>query len=494
MTMLFDAKAPELLRQDGLQVEMHIGGQWLTRDETFEVFDPATRQPVAEVPEATKADVGAAVGAASTAFSTWRQSTPDDRRRLLNETARLIDRDADYLAALITLETGKPLAESRHEVDYTRDFAVWYGEEARRLGGYTLRAAKRPGGRLHVTRHPLGVVVALIPWNYPLVLLGRKLFAALAAGNTVVVKPSERTPLASAHLIRLLEEAQIPDGVVNYVTASDGPRIGAALLADRRVAHVSFTGSVEGGRAIARRAAEHLIRVSLELGGHNPFIVLSDCDVFEAAAAAAHARLRNGGQTCVSPNRVYVERRVYEDFVEAYVTRLTQAVVGDGFDPATTIGPMISEAGAEKVERHIADALKRGAELRCGGDRVVQPKPGLEGCFLRPAVLTKVSGDMAVLKEETFGPVAPVIPFDTVDEAVAWANDSDYGLAAYVYTDSLRTANRLIEEIDAGMVVVNQPSGSGVQAPQGGIKQSGFGLEGGREGLEEFTYQKYVSV
>jgi succinate-semialdehyde dehydrogenase/glutarate-semialdehyde dehydrogenase len=494
MTTVFDVNTPETLRQATLTTQMYIGGNWISRDSTFAVVDPATLQTVAEVPEATADDVTSAITAAASAFTAWRSSLPDQRHALLLDIARLIERDFDYLAALVTLETGKPLEEARHEVRYAADFAVWYGEETRRLGGYTLRAASRPGGRLHVMRYPLGVVVALVPWNYPVVLLCRKLFAALAAGNTVVIKPSEKTPIASAHLVRLIEEAGAPAGVVNFVTGGDAARIGGQLLADQRVAHVSFTGSVAAGKSVARLAADNLLRLSLELGGHNPFIVMHDCDVPAAAAAAAHARLRNGGQTCVSPNRVYVERAVYDEFVAMYVQRIAAAVVGDGFDSRTTVGPMIDEVGAAKVEHHIADAVSRGARLECGGTRVLLPEPRCGGFFIEPAVVTNVSVEMLLLREETFGPVAPVIPFDYVDEALRWANASDYGLAAYVYTESLRLAMRLVDDLEAGMVIVNQASGSGVQAPQGGIKHSGFGLEGGREGLEEFTYQKYASL
>jgi succinate-semialdehyde dehydrogenase/glutarate-semialdehyde dehydrogenase len=493
MTTVHNADRLADLRLANIDVQMYVDGKWLWRDATFAVRDPATLNVVASVPEATEEDTASAVASAAAAFKGWRSWLPDERRRLLNDIARLIERDVEHLAGLVTLETGKPIGEARHEVLYARDFADWYAEEARRICGYTFRAGNRPDVRLSVTRYPLGVVVALVPWNYPVVLLCRKLFAAMAAGNTVVVKPSEKTPIASGYLMRLVEEAGTPPGVVNYITAGQPQQMGAQLLADKRVAHVSFTGSVATGKVLARQAADNLVRLSLELGGHNPFLVLRDCDVAAAAEAAAHARLRNGGQTCVSPNRVYVERPVYEEFVGVYVNKLQAAVVGDGFDAGTTIGPMIDGPAFDKVERHIADAVSQGAELRCGGGSLT-PRPDCKGYFVAPAVLTSVSPTMLVLQEETFGPVAPVVAFDQLDDVIEWANTSDYGLAAYVYTDNLGSAIRLTDELEAGMVVVNQATGSGVQAPQGGIKQSGFGLEGGREGLEEFTYQKYVSL
>jgi succinate-semialdehyde dehydrogenase / glutarate-semialdehyde dehydrogenase len=285
----------------------------------------------------------------------------------------------------------------------------------------------------------------------------------------------------------------VPPGVVNYVSAADPRAAGEQFLQDERVAHVSFTGSVETGKVLSRLGASSLVRLSLELGGHNPFIVLADSDVPAAAAAAVHARLRNAGQTCVSPNRIYVDERVHDEFVDACCSHLDGTVVGDGFAPATTIGPLIDGNGAGKVQRHISDALEQGATIRWGGEQV-NPGPRLKGHFMQPTLITSANPNMLVLQEETFGPVAAVAPFADVSQAIAWANDSTYGLAAYVYANSAQAIERLTDEIEAGMVVVNQPTGSGVQAPQGGIKQSGHGLEGGREGLEEFTYQKYVST
>jgi succinate-semialdehyde dehydrogenase/glutarate-semialdehyde dehydrogenase len=491
-TIGFDPDLPELVRTTEFQVPLFIDGKWKMTEGVFEVCDPATLERAAVVADAEDSDMDAALGAAADAFAKWRHTVPCDRQRLLLEIGRLMDRDRERIAALLTLETGKPLAEARGEVAYARDFAYWYAEEARRIRGYTMPAGSRPGVRLSVTRFPVGVVLAVVPWNYPVVLLCRKLFAALAAGNAVVIKPSEKTPIASSHLMRLIDEAGAPPGLVNHVTVADGVRTGQ-LLRDRRVAHISFTGSVGVGKALARIAAENLTRLTLELGGHNAFIVTEDCDVQAAADAAMHARLRNGGQTCVSPNRLFVAEPVYEEFVEACATVLQGCVVGDGFSPASTIGPLIDDAAARNVANHVNDAVDGGAIVRYGGGDV-SLAPELKGYFVRPVLLTNVRKRMRVLTEETFGPVAPIIPFVDVSDAIEEVNASEYGLAAYVYSDNVRTVTRLAEELEAGMVVVNQAAGSGVEAPQGGVKLSGYGLEGGKEGLEEFTYQKYVSL
>jgi succinate-semialdehyde dehydrogenase/glutarate-semialdehyde dehydrogenase len=293
--------------------------------------------------------------------------------------------------------------------------------------------------------------------------------------------------------MRLFEEADAPCGLVNHLTVAAADRVSRQLLQDERVAHVSFTGSVSTGKALARLAAENLIRVTLELGGRNAFIVLEDCDVKAAAAAAMHAQLRNGGQTCVSPNRIYVVEAAHEEFVEACISYLGKVVVGDGFRPATTVGPLIDASAAREVDVHITDAVGKGAVLRCGGQHV-EPEPRLKGHFRTPALLTGVRSDMRVCKDETFGPVASVLAFSALTDVVEAVNGSRYGLAAYVFSDSLRAVANLSDQIEAGMVVVNQAAGSGVEGPQGGIKLSGYGVEGGKEGLEEFTYQKYVSM
>ena len=484
---------PAAIRSAELRIPLFINGNWQMNDDVFEVTDPATLDRAAIVADAGNQDLDAAVSAACTAFARWRETTPLDRYRLLTRVGELMERDEAHLAALLTLETGKPLAEARGEVAYARDFAYWYAEEGRRIMGYTLRSGTKAGVRLSVSRYPLGVVLAVVPWNYPLVLLCRKLFAAIAAGNTVIVKPSEQTPIASAHLMRLFGEADAPCGLVNHVTVADPERASRLLLCDERVAQVSFTGSVATGQALARLATENLIRITLELGGQNAFIALEDCDIDAAANAAMHARLRNGGQTCVCPDRIYVAEAVHEEFVDVCLSYLGKTVVGDGFSPASTIGPLIDAAAARRVDDHIGDAVERGAVLRCGGERV-QPGPGLRGHFRSPALLTGVQPDMLVLNDETFGPVASIVSFSEVADVVDAVNGLRYGLAAYVFSESLRAVTNLSEQIQAGMIVVNQAAGSGVEGPQGGVKLSGYGLEGGKEGLEEFTYQKYVSM
>jgi succinate-semialdehyde dehydrogenase/glutarate-semialdehyde dehydrogenase len=486
------ADRPDAIRGVELSVPLFINGDWQMTGEVFEVKDPATLDRAATIASAQDAHLDAAVNAASAAFSKWRATTPSERARLLAHVGELMTRDYQRLAALLTLETGKPLEEACGEVAYARDFAYWYAEEARRIMGYSFRSGTKAGVRLSVSRYPVGVVLAVVPWNYPLVLLCRKLFAALAAGNAVIVKPSRKTPLASAHMMRLFEEADAPCGLVNHVTVADSERT-HRLLRDARVTHLSFTGSESTGKTLARAAADNLTRATLELGGQNAFIVLDDCDVDAAATAAMHARLRNGGQTCVAPNRMYVAEAVQEQFVDACLSYLARTVVGDGFDPASTVGPLIDASAAKKVDDHIMDAVEKGAVLRCGGE-CVQPGPGLNGHFRTPALLTGGRADMLVLNEETFGPVAPVVPFSVVSEVIDAVNGSRYGLAAYVFSDSHRSVTILSEQIEAGMIVINQAAGSSVEAPQGGIKLSGYGVEGGKEGLEEFTYQKYVSM
>lgn len=481
------------IRETRLDARLRIGARWEDSAHHFPVFDPATGQEIGSAPRADGLQVTAAVDAAQAAFEEWRRLAPDVRASYLRRLYDVMSEETDALAALVTAETGKPLTEARGEAAYAAEFALWYAEEARRRYGATLPGGATADARIALLPHPLGVVAAITPWNYPLVLVLRKVGAALAAGCTVVLKPSEETPLSAYVLTMLAERAGVPPGVLNLVTTDEPGRIADALIDDPRVRKISFTGSVTVGKELMANAARTLTRVGLELGGHNPFVVLPDTDVETAAAAAATARLRNGGQTCVAANRVYVHRDIEKNFLDAFVGAMRSRVVGDGFDPTTQVGPLIHRQAAGRLQDSVEEATARGADVLCGGEpRLLDDV--LQGAFYAPTVLRSVPEEARLQHEEIFGPVALVASFSDLDEAVSRANATDYGLAAYVFTESLRSAMALAERLEAGMVVINQASASGVHAPQGGIKQSGIGLEGGSAGVDEFAYQKYVSI
>ena len=468
---------------------LFVDGRWGTGTDRLEVTNPATGEPVGEVVAATGEQARAAVAAAHAAFPGWSALAPDERAAPLRRAYALVVERAGELARALTLEGGKPLDEAEGEVRWGAEFLLWYAEEIRRPWGEIL-ASNGPGQRLYVRRRPRGVVACITPWNFPSAMITRKLAPAVAAGNTVVLKPAEQTPLSAVLLFELFAEAGFPPGVLNLVCGDPEP-IGEVFLSAPEVRQVSFTGSREVGRMLAARCAESGKHSSLELGGHAPFVVFADADLDLAAEKLTFSKLQNAGQTCIAANRVLVERPALEGLAERLVERVRAARVGDGMEPGVSVGPLIDAGAVAKARSHVDDAVARGAQVLAGGG----PVDGLDrDRFYAPTVLAGVPLDARVATEETFGPVAPLIPFDAEDEAVAIANASEYGLAAYLFTRDLGRAHRVGEALDYGMVAVNDGSLGWVQAPFGGVKGSGDGREGGRLGLEDYLEVQYLSV
>jgi succinate-semialdehyde dehydrogenase/glutarate-semialdehyde dehydrogenase len=470
---------------------LYVDGEWRRPDgaEWMAVPDPSTGFEVGSVVAATPGDVRDAVAAAQRAFAAWAALSPDQRGVPLRRAHQLVIERADDLARALTLEGGKPVDEARGEVLWGAEFLLWYAEEARRPWGEIL-ASGGPGQRLYVHRRPRGVVACITPWNFPSSMVTRKVAPALAAGNTVVLKPAEQTPLSAVLLFEIFDEAGFPPGVVNLVCGDPEP-IGDVLTSAPEVRHISFTGSVEVGKLLLRQGAEDVKKVTLELGGHAPFVVFADADLELAATKLAFSKFQNAGQTCIAANRVLVERDMADELGRLLAERAAGLRVGDGLGPGVAIGPLIDGRALAKVRDHLADATRRGARLLCGG----QAPSGLDPeRFFAPTVLADVPADARVATEETFGPIAPLIPFDSEEEAVALANASEYGLAAYLFTRDLGRAHRIGEALDYGMVAVNDGTLGWVQAPFGGIKGSGDGREGGRQGLEEYLDIQYVSM
>jgi succinate-semialdehyde dehydrogenase/glutarate-semialdehyde dehydrogenase len=468
-----------------------IGGEWVEAPggAAFEVVDPATGDVVGTAPSVGAAEVDAAVGAAWDAQRAWAARTASDRGALVTRLADLMRRDADRLARLMTAEQGKPLAEARGEIAYAVSFLDWAAAEGQRLYGEIVPASF-PDKRILVLRQPVGVAAIITPWNFPAAMITRKLGPALAAGCAVVIKPAEDTPLSAIAIGELACEAGFPPGVVNVVTG-DPATIGDALLGDARVRKLSFTGSTEVGRMLMAKASEHVMRVSLELGGHAPFLVFDDADLDAAVAAAVACKFRNAGQTCISANRFYVQRGIHDEFVARFAGAMGGLRIGHGLDEGVQIGPLINDAAMEKVEAHMDDARSRGAEVVTGGERA--RVDGLADRFYRPTLVRGVERGMLMAREETFGPVAPVAGFEDEAEAIELANATEYGLAAYFFTRDASRLMRVAEALEYGIVGANDALPSTAQAPFGGMKRSGLGREGGRYVMDEYTELKYVS-
>lgn len=470
---------------------MFIAGEWVSNSDEHEqiiVRNPANGQPVGRVPMASEAQVQSAVDAASQAFPHWAALPAAERARYLHRIADHIEHRLDDLALIVTREQGKPLSEARAEVQYGADFWRWYAEEARRVYGEVVPAPV--GKRIHVIYQPTGVTAAITPWNFPSSMVSRKLAPALAAGNTVVLKPAEQTPLSAAALFEVFEEVGLPRGVANFVTG-DPVQIGAVLMKDERVRHVTFTGSTEVGLLLARQAAEQLKRVSLELGGHAPFIVFEDADVSKAVEGVLASKLRNMGQACISANRLLVHEAVADEFHDRLADALCKLKLGNGAVPGVQVGPIIDEASFRKVAEQVDEARQGGADVAVGGHRWHEYD---SGWFYLPTLVTGVTEEMRLFREETFGPVLASTRFRDEAEALALANDCSYGLAAYVYTRDINRAIRVSEALEFGVVGVNDALPMAAQAPFGGRKLSGVGREGGHWGIEEFLETKYISV
>ncbi|MGX1324616.1 succinate-semialdehyde dehydrogenase/glutarate-semialdehyde dehydrogenase [Bradyrhizobium sp. USDA 377] len=474
----------QLFRQQGL-----IGGQWQASlsGATIDVIDPATQSVLGTVPDMGRDDTRAAIAAAAKAYATWRTKTNAERAALLEAWHGLMIAHLDDLARILTLEQGKPLEESKGEIRYGASFVKWFAEEARRIGGTTI-PSPTPDRRIVVLKEPVGVCAIITPWNFPNAMITRKVAPALAAGCTVVIKPSDFTPYSALALGVLAERAGIPAGVINIVTGLPS-EIGAEIMANETVRKISFTGSTRVGSLLMRGAADSVKRVSLELGGNAPFIVFDDADLDLAVEGAIMSKFRNGGQTCVCANRILVQAGVYDAFADKLVARVKIMKVGSGFEPGVAIGPMINEAAISKINRHVADALSKGARI------AAQPATLPKGSqFTAPIVLTEATTDMVLAHEETFGPVAPLFRFETDDEAIAIANATPFGLAAYFYTRDLKRSWRVAETLEAGMVGLNTGMVSTEVAPFGGIKQSGLGREGAQVGIEEYLETKAFHI
>ena len=477
----------QLKNPDLLQTRCLINGEWVEAQDrgVIEVNNPATGDIIASVPAMSALDTTNAIKSAQTAFNGWRQLAAKERTALLRRWFDLIVAHADDLALLMTAEQGKPLAEARGEALYAASFVEWFAEEAKRVYGETI-PAPATNKRIVVIKQPVGVCAAITPWNFPAAMITRKAAPALAAGCTMIVKPAEQTPLTALALGWLAMQAGIPPGVFQVITG-DAHEIGGVLTGSHVVRKLSFTGSTEVGRILMAQSAPTIKKLSLELGGNAPFIVLDDADINAAVEVSLASKYRNAGQTCVCSNRIYVQSGIYEAFASRFAERVAALKVGDGQQPDVTIGPLIDDSAVTKVEEHIADALEKGATLLTGGKR-----HALGGTFFEPTILTGATQQMKVAREETFGPVAPLFRFTTEDEVIAMANDTEFGLAAYFYTENVRRTWRVTEALEYGMVGHNTGLISNEVAPFGGVKQSGLGREGSHHGIDEYLEIKYL--
>jgi succinate-semialdehyde dehydrogenase / glutarate-semialdehyde dehydrogenase len=474
---------------DQVPKQLYIAGEWRDGAKgTLSVEDPSTEEPLCDVADASVDDAKAALDAAVDAGPEFAAMAPRDRGEILRRAFEMITERKDELALLMTLEMGKTIKESLGEIAYAAEFFRWFSEEAVRIDGRYAVAANG-AGRVLTMKQPVGPCLMITPWNFPLAMGTRKVGPAIAAGCTMVVKPAQQTPLSMLALAKILEEAGLPGGVLNLITASSSSETAAPLIADQRLRKMSFTGSTEVGRKLMGQASETLLRLSMELGGNAPFIVFEDADIDAAVTGAMLAKMRNMGEACTSANRFHVAGAVADQFASKLAEKMGALTLGRGVDEGTDVGPLIDDTQRGKVAELVEDAIGRGATAVVGGHK----RDGA-GYFYQPTVLTDIPDDAELLQEEIFGPVAPVKGFTDEDEAIAAANNTEYGLVAYVYTNDLKRALRVCERLETGMIGLNQGIVSNAQAPFGGVKQSGFGREGGYEGIEEYLETKYVAV
>ncbi len=481
-------KAARIL--DGVPTDLFIGGAWRRSqgDGRFDVLDPASGAVLTTVADGTVADGLAAVDAAEKAAAGWASTAPRARAEILRRAFEAMTAQLDQLAELVSLENGKSLTDARGEVAYAAEFFRWYSEEAvRAIGAVT--TAPSGANRILVTHQPVGICVLVTPWNFPAAMATRKMGPALAAGCTVVLKPASDTPLTALLMARILAESGVPDGVVNVVPSRRSGAVVSAMLHDPRVRKLSFTGSTEVGRVLLAQAADQVINCSMELGGNAPFLVFADADLDAALDGAMVAKMRNGGEACTAANRFYVQRPVVDEFSRRLAERMGALRLGPGTEPDTQVGPLVNEESVGKVAELVDAAVKDGATTIIGGRRLDQP-----GYYYEPTVLTGVRPEAAILTQEIFGPVAPIVTFTDEDEAVRLANDTEYGLVAYVYTGDLARGLRVAERLESGMVGLNRGLVSDPAAPFGGVKQSGVGREGGHEGMLDYMEAKYIAV
>ncbi len=467
-----------------------IDGKWISSQKTFEVHNPATGEVIAVVANLETSDAESAINAAEKALPVWRSKLPKERAQIMRKWFDLIIENTQDLAKLMTLEQGKPLTEAAGEVVYGASFVEWFAEEAKRVEGSIL-GSTWSDKRLMVLKQPIGVCVAITPWNFPIAMITRKIAPALAAGCTIVIKPAELTPLSALALAELGKRAGIPDGVINILTANEDQSIaiGKTLCSSPTIRHLSFTGSTEVGRILMAQCAPTVKKLALELGGHAPFIVFEDADIDAAVSGAMASKFRNSGQTCVCANRFYVHKKVHDQFVEKFAKALSVIKVGNGMESGITQGPLIESAALEKVKKHVADAISKGATLVSGGKQSIEGKN-----FYEPTILANVNNQMLITYEETFGPIAPIIPFESDEEVIQLANNSQFGLASYFYSRDIGRVWKVAEALEYGMVGVNTGLISNEVAPFGGVKQSGLGREGSVFGMDEYLEMKYVCV
>lgn len=472
---------------------LYINGEWreALTGQTFDVTNPATGEVVGTVAKGGMADTEAAIKAAKAAFRSWSLLTAKERYVYLKKTADILRSRTEVIAEQITREMGKPVVEAKGEIGLAIDYLDWYAEEGKRIYGDTIPAGS-PSKRILVLRQPVGVVGAITPWNFPIAMITRKIAPALAAGCTILLKAASSTPLTAIEVFKALHEAGVPKGVANLVNGT-ATEVVSAMMSSQTVRKITFTGSTEVGKELVRQAADTMKKVSMELGGHAPFLVFEDADLEKAAEGAIASKFRNAGQTCVCTNRIYVQKSVSERFASIMAEKMATLVVGNGLEPGVNIGPLIDAAALEKAQEHVDDAVAKGAAILCGGSRLTDGAFA-NGHFFAPTVLVDASHDMKISHEETFGPVVPIFTFDSEEEAIEYANNTVYGLASYIFTKDGSRMFRVAEQLEYGIVGVNDALPTVAQAPFGGVKESGIGREGGKYGIEDYLDYKFLSL
>lgn len=485
-----NAKVKEITLVDMDNVGLFINGEWLTSVEggTFSIKNPSTKENVAQVPKGGQVETEKAIAAANEAFPKWSKLTANERSVYMLRLRDLMLEHTEELATIMSLEMGKAYTEAKGEVVYAASFLTWYAEEGRRIYGETVPASAS-NKRLFVIKQPVGVVAAITPWNFPLAMMTRKLGPAMAAGCTGVIKPASQTPLSALAFGKLAEMAEIPKGVINIVAGST-QAISDELFENPIVKKISFTGSTEVGKELVVKSANQLKKLSLELGGNAPFIIFEDADLEKAAEGALASKFRNAGQTCVCANRIYVHKNVKDQFAKIFVEKVRNLKVGNSLDESVDVGPLVNAAGVAKVVEHVEDAIEKGASVLCGG----KPSDSEQGYFFEPTVLDNVTREMKIMGEETFGPVAPLTTFENDEEAIMEANNTEYGLAAYLYTTDLSRAVQVSEALNFGIIGLNDAVPGVAQAPFGGMNQSGYGREGGHQGIRDYLEEKFISL
>ncbi|GKU83449.1 NAD-dependent succinate-semialdehyde dehydrogenase [Niallia sp. NCCP-28] len=472
---------------------LYINGQWCEAEskETYPVYNPATGEMVAAVSKGGALEAKKAIDAAKAALKPWSKLTANDRSHYIKNVSSILRSRREELAEIITSEMGKPIGEALGEINTACDYLEWYAEEGKRIYGDTMPSSS-PTKRIIVMRQPVGVVGAITPWNFPIAMITRKIAPALAAGCTVVIKPAESTPLTAIEVLKAFHEAGVPKGVLNLVHGMP-KEIGQEMMKSTDVRKITFTGSTAVGKELARQAADTMKKVSMELGGHAPFIVFEDADLNRAADGLIASKFRNAGQTCVCTNRVYVQKNIADAFAEILTGKMKKLVVGNGKKPGVTIGPLINEQAVAKTKEHIEDSVQKGAKIIYGGKRP-EGKEFEAGFFYEPTILLNATSEMKIASEETFGPVAPIFLFEKEEEVIEQANNTPYGLASYFYTNDVSRIFRVSESLEYGIIGINDPLPTTAQAPFGGIKESGIGREGGKYGIEDYLEYKYLSL